>query len=195
VLQYVENFLGFPVGGIVPVGYYDPIKVAWVPSANGRVIKILSIGGGFAQLDTTGTGSADNGAALGITDAERQQLATLYQAGQSLWRVPIPHFSPWDYNWPYGPPAGAPAPAMPSPTQNRPPDPQNCPSRASGSVIGCETQALGEALPVTGTPFSLHYQSERVPGRKAEKTLAIPLSGASVPASLKRIDLARSSSH
>src|SRR5205807_9105526 len=41
VIHYVQNFLGFPVGSIVPVGFYDRQKAAWVPSANGRVIKIL----------------------------------------------------------------------------------------------------------------------------------------------------------
>jgi hypothetical protein len=28
---YVDNFLDFPVGGIVPVGWYDYTKSAWVP--------------------------------------------------------------------------------------------------------------------------------------------------------------------
>src|SRR5205085_11485116 len=49
VFTYIENFLSFPVGGIVPVGYYDRLKAAWIPSDNGRVIKILSIDGGAAN--------------------------------------------------------------------------------------------------------------------------------------------------
>ena len=49
--------------------------------------------------------------ALGITDAERQQLATLYpQTPKQLWRVPMTHFTPWDCNWPYGPPHDAESP-------------------------------------------------------------------------------------
>src|SRR4029079_18065771 len=63
------------------------------------------------------------------------------------------------------------------------------PCRVNGSIIGCETQTLGEAGPVTGTGFRLHYQSDRIPGNKGANILQIPLSGASVPASLKRIDL------
>lgn len=96
---YVENFLNFPVGGRVPAGYYDRSRGTWVPSQNGRVIKILSVTNGLANLDTDGNGTADNAAtlaALGITDAERQQLAALYQPGQSLWRTPVTHFTPWD---------------------------------------------------------------------------------------------------
>ena len=44
--------------------------------------------------------------------------ATLYAAGQTLWRVPMTHFSPWDCNWPYGPPPPnppGPAPGLPPP--------------------------------------------------------------------------------
>src|SRR4029453_11759598 len=59
----------------------------------------------------------------------------------------------------------------------------------SGSLIECQNQILGEKVDVTGTPFSLHYASERVPGRTADRTLAISLSGESVPAPLDRIDL------
>ena len=40
---YVENFVGFDVGTIVPAGYYDRELGLWVPSANGLVIGVLSI--------------------------------------------------------------------------------------------------------------------------------------------------------
>jgi YD repeat-containing protein len=42
---------------------------------------------------------------------------------------------------------------------------------------------------VVGTPFSLHYQSRRVPGHTVDNILKILLSNASVPASLKSIEL------
>ena len=86
----------------MPLGSYDQARGVWVPQDNGRVVKILSVANGLGNLDIDGDGLADGGAglaALGITDAERQQLATLYQRGQSLWRVLIPHFDqPWDAN-------------------------------------------------------------------------------------------------
>ncbi len=190
VIKYVENFLDFPVGGIVPVGYYDRVKAAWIPSDNGRVIKILSIdSSSMAELDTDGDNAADNAAtleALGVTDTERQQLATLYAAGQSLWRVPITHFSPWDCNWPYGPPTGAVPPQMSISQVDPKLDDPVC---QGGSIIECQNQVLGESIGITGTPFSLNYRSDRVPGRKAAYTLNIPLSGATLPASLKRIAL------
>ncbi|MBI2875537.1 MAG: hypothetical protein HYY20_01500, partial [Candidatus Tectomicrobia bacterium] len=190
LISYVENFLNFPVGGIVPVGYYDRTqRCCWIPSDNGRVIRVLSTNHGLAELDTNVDGMADDAAtlaALGITEAERQRLATLYPPGQSLWRVIIAHFTPWDYNWPYGSPDDAKAPGQGAPSGD---DPLEDSCEMSGSIIECQNQALGEAANLAGTPFGLHYRSDRVPGRKAAYTLEIPLSRASLPASLKRIEL------
>ena len=87
----------------MPTGYYDRDKATWVPSDNGLVVKIVGVTGGLADLDLTGDGAADNATGLGVTDAERQQLAGSYPIGQELWRVPIPHFTPWDHKWPYIP--------------------------------------------------------------------------------------------
>ena len=103
VVFYVENFLGFPVGTDVPMGYYDRAQSAWVPSDDGRVIAIVGETGGMADVDVNGDGAADDAAtvgSLGMDDAERARLAGLYEPGQSLWRTPVTHFSPWDCNWP-----------------------------------------------------------------------------------------------
>lgn len=189
VIHYVDNFLGFPVGGAVPTGYYDRQKGAWIPSQNGRIIKIMSISNGLADLDTDGDGAADSETvlqALGVTTDERQNLATLYQSGQSLWRVPITHFSPWDCNWSIRPPLDAPAPQV----STAPVDPKMAdPGIRCGSLIECQNQVLGESLGIAGTPFSLNYRSDRAPGRQAAYTLDIPLSGATLHASLRRIEL------
>lgn len=66
--------------------------------------------------------------------------------------------------------------------------PNNC-DTGCGSIVGYQNQTLGEALKLAGTPFSLYYKSDRTPSRAAAYSMTIPLSGASVPASLKRIDL------
>ncbi|HEX7181284.1 MAG TPA: RHS repeat-associated core domain-containing protein [Thermoanaerobaculia bacterium] len=189
-IQYLENFLDFPVGGVVPAGYYDRELAAWVASDNGRIVKILGITGGLADLDVTGSGApagAEALAELGITDAERRRLALLYIPGQSLWRVPVPHFTPWDYNWPFGPPSDAVPPNQPEPEPEDPPEPE--PDCQQGSIIDCQNQTLAESLSVAGTSFSLHYRSDRAPGRRSRSRLEIPLSGPSVPASLRRIEL------
>jgi RHS repeat-associated protein len=185
---YLENFIGFPVGSAVPSGYYDRTKGQWIPSENGRVIKILSISGGLVELDTDGDGNADNAEALGalnINDAEREKLTGLYGPGQHLWRVPITHFTPWDYNWPYGLPPGATAPGRPDPLKPQLKDP----CEKAGSIIQCENQILGETVPVAGTPYTLNYRSDRVPDRIAERAPDISLSGATLPASLQGIKL------
>jgi RHS repeat-associated protein len=188
LINYTQNFIGAPVGSAVPAGYYDRAQGKWIGAKNGRVIKIVSKTGVIADVDITGDGVADTGAALtalGITDAERQRLATLYGVGQELWRVEITHFSPWDFNWPFGPPPGATAPRLKEVTWTDPSDP--CIER--GSVIGCETQTLGEDIPVTGTPFNLVYQSDRVPAWKAGQTLDIPVTAAVLPPLLKGVQL------
>ncbi len=189
VYQYVENFIGFPVGSPVPVGYYDADKGAWVPSDDGRVIKVLSITDGKAELDVLGTGTVADAAALselGITDAERSKLAELYAPGTSLWRVAHTHLSTWDLNWPINFPTDATAPEQPKPEADKPLD-EDCVRK--GSIIGCMNQTLGEAVGVTGTGSSLHYASDRSHGYAASRRLEIPLGGASVPQSLVRIDL------
>ncbi|WP_295433562.1 PKD domain-containing protein [uncultured Thiodictyon sp.] len=192
VPYYVENFLGFPVGSPVPVGYYDRVKGQWIAAPNGRVIKVVGVTGAMADLDTDGGGSADSPAvlaALGIDDAERVKLAQIYSVGQSLWRVRLDHFTPFDYNWPYGPPAGASGPtgpgAKPGITPTKQPRNTGC-----GSVIGCEPQTLGEAVAIAGTPFSLHYQSQRTPGYQVGGSLSVDLTEAVVPPGVKRVKVA-----
>ncbi len=190
VYFYVENFIGFPTGTAVPVGYYDNDIGLWIPSENGRVIEIVSINGGLADLDMDGDGSADAGASLlelGVTDAERAQLATLYSPGLSLWRVAIDHFSTWDCNWPYGLPEGAVPPDQPEPQRDDVMD-DPC-ANVGSSIIECQNQVLGERIPVVGTPFTLNYRSDRAPGRRAAYTLNISLSGDSLPPTLLGISL------
>ncbi len=189
VIVYVENFLGFPVGGAVPAGYYDRGKAQWIASRNGKIVRILSVSGGTATLDGNGDGIADDAtqlAALGVTTEELQRLAALYAAGQSLWRVPVPHLTPWDYNWPYGPPAGALPPNMTPPHSVAHVEGPAC---QQGSIIECETLTLGENVPIAGTPYRLSYRSDRVPGNRARRRIAIPLTGASIPSILRRVDV------
>jgi RHS repeat-associated protein len=190
VALYVENFLQFPVGSAVPMGYYDREKAAWVPSDNGRVIEVLDVTNGLADVDIDGSGTANTAeelAALGIDDAERQRLAEIYDPGTALWRVEVDHFTPWDCNWPYGPPDDA----EPPPVLNFPEDDENleCVSEADGSIIECQRQVLGQRIGIAGTPFTLNYRSSRTEGRLTGRTLDIRLSGASVPDSLRRIEL------
>jgi RHS repeat-associated protein len=190
VVTYVENFLRFPVGGPVPTGFYDRRQGTWVAVENGLVVAIVGEANGKAELDLDGDGTAAEAGALeafGITDPEREVLAALYQPGATLWRVETNHFTPWDCNFPYGPPDDAEPPVSPDPTVQNPATDRQ--SRKCGSIIGCERQTLGETVGVTGTPFSLRYQSDRVSGRRDAYTLEIPVVGPTVPRSLVRVEL------
>jgi RHS repeat-associated protein len=212
LVEYLENFLSFPVGSVVPVGYYDRSRSAWVGAPNGLVVKILGVANGAADLDVDGSGqvaSASALASLGITDAERAQLAQLYAVNQSLWRVSLPHFSgwslaprpvleqdnsppppgnPWDFNQGTLPPPDAAPPSVPPPQPNTPPSPPDPCTQAGGSQIECESQVLIEDVPVVGAPGPLFYRSDRVPGYLTN-SLVIPLSNATIPKSVSRIDL------
>ena len=186
---YVENFLGFPVGGAVPTGYYDRQRGEWIASDNGRIVGIVSETGGAADLDLNGDGLVDDNAALtalGVTEGERRRLAVLYEPGQSLWRVPIPHFTPWDHNWPYRAPEDAEHPNAPDPQQR---DRVNDGCEVNHSIVECESQGLGERVGIAGTPFTLNYRSNRQPGSAGPSTISIPLTGSRVPASLNSIEL------
>jgi hypothetical protein len=184
VINYLDNFLNFPIGSAVPSGAYDSQSGIWIPTPNGLVVKILAINNGQADMDVSGSGVAASDAqyaAVGITPAERQQLASLYPTGKSLWRAPILHFSRVDLNWA---PGGA---KDPNQQKAQPEKCKDCQNSQEGSIIECDSQTLGEKLNLTGTPFTLNYRSNRVAGR--QPALVIPLSGASVPAPLTRIEL------
>ncbi len=110
VVFYVDNFLSFRIGGAAPVGYFDNDRGVWIPQRDGRVVKIVSVTDGFADIDATGDNIADGSATLnelGISDAERQQLASLYAPGKSLWRVSLTPFPNWGRKLPYGYPSDA----------------------------------------------------------------------------------------
>jgi RHS repeat-associated protein len=171
VITYTDDFVGFETGTTVPVGYYDKEQGAWVPTPDGRVIEILSETGGAADIDTDGDGDADSApelALLGITADERTSLADLYAPGKRLWRVAVSHFSVFDYNWGIGFSGGGWRTPGVRGTGFGPMD-GSCSS--GGSIIGCDDQTLGEDLALTGTGTSLHYRSDRTPGRVVGNTL------------------------
>jgi RHS repeat-associated protein len=62
-------------------------------------------------------------------------------------------------------------------TWNFSPVPDDSPDKPckdnTGSEVGCQSQTLGENLPITGTPFFLHYASDRALGRAGSDSVAI----------------------
>lgn len=179
--SYVDNFLGFPAGTEVPNGYFSYERDVWEAAATGVVLEILSVTDGLADIDVTGDGNADAASVLesfGIDEEERRSLADEYEAGASLWRTELPHLSTWDHNWPFSPPSNAKPPAGVTLRQSRP-EPRRC--VVNGSLIGCEDQSLGETFGIVGTPHRLHYQSERMPGRKDQSSLSLTFDAVQTP--------------
>jgi len=194
---YVDNFLNFEVGSIVPSGWYDRTQNAWIPSNNGKVVQILRIENGQAVLDVDGNNQPANAqtlAQLNVSSNELEQLATFYPnaTNKNLWRVLINHFTPWDFNWQRMPPNDAQKPFYNEPTspEDEIPDDSDDNDDCKGCIIQAQSQILGENIPITGTPFSLNYRSNRVKGRQSAYILDIPLrTNEPLPDSLKRIEL------
>jgi len=188
---YVENFLDFPTGEPVPVGYYNNDTGNWVPHENGRIIELLTVQGGMAVLDVTGDGNPATTTELdllGLSEAERIRLAGLYEPGTSLWRFTTTHLSTWDCNWPYGPPADAERPDIPRPEPEEEPDDSSEEDPCDGCVISPQRQSLGESIEIAGTPYSLHYQSDRAAGARSNR-VEIPITDSQVPEVLRKVRL------
>jgi RHS repeat-associated protein len=175
-IVYVDNFLDFPKGEVVPAGRYDRKTGQWVAEANGVVLQITGSVGDEVTVDPI---------PAGMTSAERKALKTRnYPIGKSLWRVATNHFSAWDFNWAFAPPDDADPPPGPPPI---PPDNWESRCGEGGSIIECETQVLREEVRVAATPFKLVYSSARQPG--SSKQLRIPVTGGAIPGPVKRVQL------
>ncbi|GEM_PF-3196775 len=174
---YLTNFLGFPVGSTVPVGRLDENSDSgWVPSADGRVIKVLNTDNGIANIDTNGDGLPDD--ELGITPAEKQEIAKQFQAESEFLRIEVNQLGNYDLNWPLRtPPKPAVKPGTLTPTAN---EVAENPTLCSGCTIDAESQVLKKAIPMTGVPFNLNYRSNRTHGRTANYQVNIPLQDAEV---------------
>ncbi|MFA7157913.1 MAG: RHS repeat-associated core domain-containing protein [Kiritimatiellia bacterium] len=193
VLYYLDNFLRFPAGAGIPLGYYDEDAGVWLPAPDGIVMDLKGTnadGLALVSLSTNGTLASDEDLlALGITADERRVVAQTYAPAvtQSVWRMPVEHFSRKDFNPAKILPNGAQKPKPPSSTAGQQ---TGSPQTQGGyGTLDLDNQAFRESLPIAGTPFSLNYTSARMPGSSGGASVTFPLSGGSVPASLKRIEL------
>lgn len=185
---YLDNFLDIPVGAAVPAGSYNRGDTRWNGEPSGQVIELITVfydgvNPPVIEIDLNGDGEAATPAeleALGMSAEELDYLATHYQSGDQLWRVPVQHFTdPLDLNFPGGIPGDAITPedmAIMVATMGR--------CRKAGSIIECENQVLGEEIAVSDTPFSLNYRSSRVLGGPGFK-LGVQYTGDEVPGSLR----------
>ncbi|RLB81142.1 MAG: sugar-binding protein, partial [Deltaproteobacteria bacterium] len=205
VITWVDNFLGFNVGMIVPVGYYDRDRGVWVPSDNGVVVKLLDtdIDGIVDALDADGDDLPDdlnnngsfNDEVTGLDDDQK------YPLGSTFWRVAVDHFSPCDMNWPRRiiasltplipqEPEGSISPnpdGVPSTEDAMSEEPVKLPEKVNclNSYVENRSRIFHEDISIPGTDMTLHYASNRVDGYR--RGITVPVSGATVPDGLKRI--------
>ena len=190
VVIWVDNFLGFDLGEIVPVGYYDRDKGAWVPSDNGLVVRLLDTDsdGIVDALDANGDDQPDDLSGDGFLKDEVSGLGDVqrYVPGSTYWRFTVSHFSARDGNFPAVFPQGATASTATGNTQIEQQKVENlsCPVER-GSFVEEKSRIFHEDIAIPGTQLTLHYESDRVPGYGYKIT--VPASGDTVPASLKRI--------
>lgn len=187
VVMYVENFLEFPVGERVPLGYYDRNKANWVASDDGRVIRLVdNDGDGVVDgVDGIGDGIADDLNGDGNTTDEIAGIAgnSDYQPGATYWRVEIGHFTPWDANWPFDFPDDAEDPPFEPLAQDQP---EECElSSAVGSSVSCESRVFSDTIPLVGSGMELQYLSRRMEGYDIQ--IRVLATGAEIPASLKDV--------
>jgi RHS repeat-associated protein len=189
LVNYVDDFLGFGAGEHVPNAYYDREQGVWVPAEDGIVIEVLDVAAGMADIDVTGDGEADDAATLaehGITDEERTELARAFTPGHVLWRVELDHFTAWDYNWPFQPPWDAVYPEFLDALFSAEDDGIDDDCEQDGSTVECLNQVLRTDRELAGTDQALHYTSRRGGGRQGR--IEFPVTGTSLPESLKRVD-------
>lgn len=188
VVTYTKEFLGIPVGRIMPSGRYDPNLGVWKASEDGRVVRFLNAAGGYANLDIDGDGQAESlaqYAAYGVDSTERAELTQVFAPGDSLWRVRLSHFCGVDFN-------------LNEVELNKLKARKknfwgwwrsviNKTSHTCGCDIEDENRVLGEQIPIVGTPYFLDYRSDRQPGDLAMRTVTIPLTDEHPDSTLRKI--------
>lgn len=176
VFMYVriDNFLtgsGFTAGSPVPYGSFDGARGGWSPENNGVIIGVSS---------ATGSGC--------VTGASVPEAGALcndkvnFPAGTYM-RVPIQHFCFVDLNWLIGL-----FQELPEGQVDKGDPDGSCIQHHS--IIYCDAQILGERWPISATPYSLMYLSDRHLGRAEDYRIRVrPLAApGTIPTSV-RVDL------
>ncbi|WP_341939657.1 Lcl domain-containing protein [Marinimicrobium sp. C2-29] len=189
VVMFVDNFLNFDVGEIVPIGYFDRRVSEWVASSNGVVVELLdSDGDGVVDgLDYTGDGLPDDLNGNGDTGDEPVGLDS-YSAGDTLWWGSFNHMTPMDYNWGAGD-GEAPEDVEPELSEE---DEYDAGCVATGSYAKPYQQSFHEDIDIAGSNATLHYSSQRTQGYHHK--IRVALSGDDLPVipvrMIARLDIA-----
>ncbi len=177
IYNYVDNFVGAPVGVAVPSGYYDRESGKWIASEDGLVAKVISITDGVANVDVFGTGVAateDEMTRVGLTVDERKVIAKRFSEGESFWRTPIRHFTPYDLNfmvWVEDIISSIVTSKDKVKTNFTKP---NC---GTGSIIDYDNRCLGEHIKIPGSSFELSYNTRTQFSYEGNRRFTFPVTG------------------
>ncbi|OBP14337.1 hypothetical protein A5320_11160 [Rheinheimera sp. SA_1] len=185
VVLYLDNFLQFPVGEIVPVGYFDRNLSKWIASPNGVVVKLLdkNSDGVVDGIDYNDDGNADDVNNNGSSTDEAIGLAG-YRAGDTLWRAAFKHMTPYDLNWSAADAEGPEAIELLEGDTGEE-DEKNCENAKTGSFANPYQQSFHEDIAIAGTDLRLHYSSQRTFGYQHKIHVAV--SGDNIPPSLEKM--------
>ncbi len=198
IFGYVENFVGIPVGYVVPSAFYDFRREvpAWVPEEDGRVIGVVGVSpDGLAEIDMDGDGAAEPPSDLlsfGFSEDELRLLAARYGVGAELWRVPLEHFSAVDWNY-TAKIVDDDAVRPPVRVDNVAAARQSVDAATEGNLntggsVGLASRTFLETLPICGTGLNLVYSSDRaVTAGSLTAQCSFNLTGGTVPASMKSV--------
>ncbi len=190
---WVDNFLGFDVGVVIPAGFYNRDRALWEPSDNGVVVKLLDTNtdtivdaldaDGDDQPDDLNNNGSFSDEVLGLEDSQQYIPETTY------WRIETTHFTPGDWNLPSGTPQAATRPnSIFGPESDQSPaGNEGCYGNYTASFVEERGRIVHEDMPIPGTDITLHYASSRAEGYNT--VITVPASGETVPDVLKKIEV------
>jgi hypothetical protein len=143
VIVWVNNFLASPWVPL-PAGFDRQRLGTW--TTEGRQASDAD-GDGIVDFDADGDNLADE--AGGLLDV------TKYPPGATFWRVPVSHFTPDDFNWPYGSPVDSisPNPTVATVASQKLEEQKDCQAKVS-SYIEERSGVFHEDIPIPGTGMS-----------------------------------------
>ncbi|PJA25697.1 MAG: hypothetical protein COX57_02035, partial [Alphaproteobacteria bacterium CG_4_10_14_0_2_um_filter_63_37] len=185
VMIFVDNFLNYPIGEIVPIGYYNPTTGFWEAQDNGVVVQLLDLNGDGVvdALDATGDGNADDLDGNGSFANEVGGLVgqSAYRPGNQYWMFGTSHFSDLDANSSSQKEGDETADdASDSRDSNEEEKAKDKVNKKEDdpcvhSRVGLESGVFSEHLEIPGTDLGITYRSSRVPGKKIK--IHIPATG------------------
>ncbi|MDX2511242.1 MAG: sugar-binding protein, partial [Desulfobacterales bacterium] len=190
---WVDNFLGFDVGEVIPAGFYNRDRGLWEPSNNGVVVKLLDTNADMIvdALDVNGDDQPDdlNNNGLFIDEITGLEDSQQYIPGTTYWRIETTHFTPGDWNLPSGTPLTAirPNPTFGPESDQGPAGDESCYGNYTASFVEERGRIVHEDMPLPGTDITLHYASSRA--ENYNTVITVPASGETVSGALKRIEI------